>query len=174
MGEGVGGTVAANMTPDQVREFQRRAMRYQHILLVESGLRRMARRYRHERASGAWRAFPQGGPTLPTTATTSTTTSSTQVAPPTAGTVVPTSAVLPGPSIATAAGQPTGLGSTRAQTSSAGTQTAPAPSVDPAAFHEMERKMDRVLRKISNLSRDVRHINRRVKSIKQTLRRANL
>ncbi|KAJ1194270.1 hypothetical protein NDU88_003559 [Pleurodeles waltl] len=56
----------ANMTPDQVREFQRRAMRYQHILLVESGFRRMARRYRHERASGAWRAFPQGGPTLPT------------------------------------------------------------------------------------------------------------
>ncbi|KAJ1113346.1 hypothetical protein NDU88_001592 [Pleurodeles waltl] len=64
----------ANMTPDQVCEFQRRAMRYQHILLVESGFRRMARRYRHERASRAWRAFPQGGPTVPTTANTETTT----------------------------------------------------------------------------------------------------
>ncbi|KAJ1082412.1 hypothetical protein NDU88_002580 [Pleurodeles waltl] len=79
-----------------------------------------------------------------------------------------------GPNIATAAGQSTGLGSTRAQTSSAGTESAPAPSVDAAAFHEMERKMDRVLRKISNLSRDVRHINRRTKSIKRTLQRANL
>ncbi|KAJ1175860.1 hypothetical protein NDU88_001145 [Pleurodeles waltl] len=171
---GNGLLVAANMTPNQVREFQRWAMRYQHILLVESGFRRMARQYRHERASGAWRAFPQGGPTLPTTATTSTTTSSTQVAPPTARTVVPTSAVVPGPSIATALGQPTGLGSTPPKTSSAGTQTAPAPTVDPAAFHEMERKMDRVLRKISNLRWDVRHINRRVKSIKRTLRRTNL
>ncbi|KAJ1152518.1 hypothetical protein NDU88_005293 [Pleurodeles waltl] len=168
---------AANMTPDQVREFQRQAMRYQHILLVESGFRRMAHRYRHERASGAWTAFPQGGPTLPTTATTSTTTTTTtssQVAPTTAGTVVPTSAGLPGTSIATGAGQPTGLGSTHAQTSSTSTQTAPAPSVDPAAFHNMERKMDRVLRKLSHLSRDVRHINRRLKSIKGTLRRANL
>ncbi|KAJ1177843.1 hypothetical protein NDU88_003095 [Pleurodeles waltl] len=43
----------ANMTPIQVREFQRRAMRYQHILQVESEYRKMARRYRHERASGA-------------------------------------------------------------------------------------------------------------------------
>ncbi|KAJ1110115.1 hypothetical protein NDU88_007470 [Pleurodeles waltl] len=162
------------MTPDQVREFQCRAMRYQHILLVELGFRRMARRYRHERASGAWRAFPQGGPTLPTTATTSTTTTFTQVAPPTAGTVVPTSAGLPGPSIATGAGQPTGLGTTHTQTSSTSTQTATAPSVFPAAFHNMERKMDRELRKLSHLSQDVRHINRCVKSIKRTLRRANL
>ncbi|KAJ1128162.1 hypothetical protein NDU88_006541 [Pleurodeles waltl] len=164
----------ANMTPDQVREFQRRAMRYQQILLVESGFRRMARRYRHEQASGACRAFPQGGPTLPTTATTSITTTSSQVAPPTAGTVVPTSAGRPGPSIATGEGQSTGLGSTHTQTSSTGTQTAPAPSVDPAAFHNMEQKMDRVLRKLIHLSRDVHHINRRVKSIKKTLRRANL
>ncbi|KAJ1088855.1 hypothetical protein NDU88_002009 [Pleurodeles waltl] len=96
---------STNMTPDQVREFQRRAMRYQHILLVESGFRRMALRYRHERASGAWRAFPQGGPTLPNTATTETTTNQSQVAPPTAATVDPTSAGLPGPSIATGAGR---------------------------------------------------------------------
>ncbi|XP_069092091.1 uncharacterized protein [Pleurodeles waltl] len=164
----------ANMTPIQVCEFQRRTVSYQHILLVESGFRRMARRYRNERASGAWRAFPQGGPTLPTTATTSTTTSSTQVAPPTAGTVVPKSAVVPGPSSATPSGQPTGIGSTRPQTSSAGTQTDPAAKVETAAFQAMERKKDRVLRKISHLSRDVRHMNRRVRSIKRTLRRANL
>ncbi|KAJ1151329.1 hypothetical protein NDU88_004112 [Pleurodeles waltl] len=130
----------------------------------------MACRYQAERASGAWWASPQGGPTLPTTATTSTTTGSPQVAPPTAGTVFPTSAAHPGPSIATAAG----LGSTRPLTSSAGTQTAPAPTVDPAAFQIMERKMDCVLRRVSNLSRDVRYIERHVKSIKRTLRRANL
>ncbi|KAJ1092237.1 hypothetical protein NDU88_005349 [Pleurodeles waltl] len=164
----------ANMTPDQVREFHRRAMRYQHILLVESGFRRMAWRYRHERASGAWRAFPQGGPTLPTTATTSTTTNTSQVAPSTAATVGPTSAGLLGPSIATGAGQPTRPGTTPTQTFSTGTQTATAPSVDPAAFNRMDHKMDKVLRKLSHLSRDVRHINRRVKSIKRTLRRANL
>ncbi|KAJ1124263.1 hypothetical protein NDU88_002724 [Pleurodeles waltl] len=162
------------LTPDQVREFHRRAMRYQHILLVESGFRRMAWLYRHERASGAWRAFPQGGPTLPTTATTSTTTNTSQVAPPTAATVGPTSAGLPGPSITTGAGQPTRPGTTPTETSSTGTQNATAPSVDPAAFNRMEHKMDKVLRKLSHLSRDVWHINRRVKSIKRTLRRANL
>ncbi|KAJ1179702.1 hypothetical protein NDU88_004936 [Pleurodeles waltl] len=158
---------STNMTPDQVPEFQRRAMQYQHILLVESGFRRMARRYRHEHASGAWRAFPQGGPTLPTTATTETTTNQSQMAPPTAASVDPTSAGLPGPSISTGAGQPT-------QTSSTGTQTVTAPAVDPAAFNRLEHKMDKVLRKVSHLSRDVRHIKRRVKDIKRTLRRANL
>ncbi|KAJ1191395.1 hypothetical protein NDU88_000711 [Pleurodeles waltl] len=161
------GLLVANMTPDQVREFQRRAMRYQHILLVESGFRRMARRYSHERASEAWRAFPQGGPSLPTTATTETTTNQSQVAPPTAASVDPTSAGLPGPSIATSAGQPT-------QTSSTGTHTATAPAVDPAAFNRLEHKMDKVLSKVSRLIRDVRHIKRRVKDIKRTLRRANL
>ncbi|KAJ1153430.1 hypothetical protein NDU88_006189 [Pleurodeles waltl] len=35
-------------------------------------------------------------------------------------------------------------------------------------------RLDKVLPKLSHLSRDVRHINRRVKSIKRTLRRANL
>ncbi|KAJ1105712.1 hypothetical protein NDU88_003117 [Pleurodeles waltl] len=165
----------ANMTPIQVHEFQRRTMRYQHILLVESGFRRMAQRYRNKQASGAWRAFPQGGPTLPTTATTSTTTISTQVAPPTAGTVVPTNyAVAPGPSSGTPSGQPTGIDSTRPHTSSAGTQTAPTATVDPTAFQELECKMDRALRKISHLSRDVRHMNRHVQSIKRTLQRANL
>ncbi|KAJ1161644.1 hypothetical protein NDU88_002128 [Pleurodeles waltl] len=168
LGIKIGGTVA-NMTPDQVREFQRRAMRYQHILMVESGFRRMARRYRHERASGAWRAFPQGGPTVPTTATTETTTNQSQVAPPTAASVDSTSAGLPGPSIATGEGQPT-------QTSSTGTQTATSPAVDPAAFNRLEHKMDKVLHKVSHLSlsRDVWHIKRRVKDIKRTLRRANL
>ncbi|KAJ1213916.1 hypothetical protein NDU88_001545 [Pleurodeles waltl] len=165
----------AKMTPIQVHEFQRRAMPYQHILLVESGYRQMARRYRAECASGAWRAFPQGGPTLPTTATTSTTTSSTQVAPLTAGTIVPTmSASASGPSSGPPSGQPTGIDNTRPHTSSAGTQTAPAATIDPGAFVDMQRKMDRVLWKISHLSRDVRHMNRRVRSIKQTLWRANL
>ncbi|XP_069059598.1 interleukin-1 receptor accessory protein-like 1 [Pleurodeles waltl] len=39
---------SANVTPIQVHEFQRQSMRYQYILLVESGYRRMARRYRTE------------------------------------------------------------------------------------------------------------------------------
>ncbi|KAJ1182084.1 hypothetical protein NDU88_007279 [Pleurodeles waltl] len=127
----------------------------------------MARLYRHQRASGAWRAFPQGGPTVPTTANTETTTNESQVAPPTAAFVESTSAGLPGPSIATGAGQPT-------QTSFTGTQTATAPAVDLVAFNRLENKMDKVLRKVSHLSRDVRHIKRRVKDIKMTLRRANL
>ncbi|KAJ1203480.1 hypothetical protein NDU88_007265 [Pleurodeles waltl] len=151
----------ANMTPEQVREFQRRAMRYQHILLVESGFRKMARRYHHECASGAWRAFPQGGPTVPTTATIETTTNQSQVAPPTAVSVDSTSAGLPGPSIDTGAGQPT-------QTSYTATQTATTPAADPAAFNRLEHKMDKVLRKGSHLSQDMWHIKRRVKDIKRT------
>ncbi|XP_069060907.1 uncharacterized protein [Pleurodeles waltl] len=171
-----GGLEAANMTPIQMREFQRRAMWYQHILQEESGYRRLARRYRTERASGAWRAFPQGGPSLPTTATTSaTTTTTTQVAPATAVTVVPTtSGSAPGPGTGPPSGQPKGIDHTRPHTSTAGTQTTPAATIDPAAFVDMQRKMDRVLRKMSRLPQDVSHINRRVRSIKQTLRRANL
>ncbi|KAJ1137343.1 hypothetical protein NDU88_003754 [Pleurodeles waltl] len=132
----------------------------------------MARRYRNERASGAWRAFPQGGPSLPTTSTTTTTT---QVAPPTAVTVVATtSASAPGPSTGPPAGQPTDIDPTRPHTSSAGTQTTPPAAIDPAAFVDMQRKMDHLLRKMSHLRQDVRHINQRVWSIKRTLRRANL
>ncbi|XP_069094326.1 uncharacterized protein [Pleurodeles waltl] len=43
----------ANMNAQEIREFQRRAVRYQHILDVEAGFHMMARRYRHERATGA-------------------------------------------------------------------------------------------------------------------------
>ncbi|KAJ1208667.1 hypothetical protein NDU88_004050 [Pleurodeles waltl] len=76
----IGGPVAANMTPIQIREFERRANRYRHILDVESGYRNMARRYRHERASGVGRAFAQGGPSVSIPATTTSTTTTTQVA----------------------------------------------------------------------------------------------
>ncbi|KAJ1092871.1 hypothetical protein NDU88_005981 [Pleurodeles waltl] len=134
----------------------------------------MARRYRNERASGAWWAFPQVGPSLPTTATTSSTTTTTQVAPPTAGTVVATTtASAPGPSTAPPEAQPTDIDRTWPLTSSAGTQTTPAAAIDPAAFVEMQRKLDRVLRKMSRLWQDVHHINWWVRSIKRTLRRAN-
>ncbi|KAJ1144698.1 hypothetical protein NDU88_010995 [Pleurodeles waltl] len=75
---GNGLLIAANMNPIQIREFQGRAMRYRHILDVELGFRNMARHYRHERDSGVWREFAQGGPSVSTTATSSTTT--TQVA----------------------------------------------------------------------------------------------
>ncbi|KAJ1152189.1 hypothetical protein NDU88_004966 [Pleurodeles waltl] len=129
----------------------------------------MASRYQHERASGAWRAFPQGGPSLLTTATsstTSTTTTTTQVAPPAARTVA---ATTPGPSTAPPAGQPSAM-----DTSSAGTQSTPASAIDPAAFVHIQRKLDRVLCKMSRLRQEVRHVNRWVRSIKRTLWRANL
>ncbi|KAJ1190809.1 hypothetical protein NDU88_000128 [Pleurodeles waltl] len=123
----------------------------------------MARRYRHERASGSWRAFPKGGPSLLTTTTTSTTTTTTQVAPPPAGTVAgASSASAPGPSTAPPAGQPTGMDTTRPHTSSAGTQTTPAAAIDPAAFGQMQRKLDRDLRKMIRLRQEVRQVNQRV------------
>ncbi|KAJ1140838.1 hypothetical protein NDU88_007176 [Pleurodeles waltl] len=73
---GNGLLVAANMDANQIREFQRRAMRYRHILDVESGFRNMAQRYHNERATRVWRAFAQGS----TTAATTSTTTPTQVA----------------------------------------------------------------------------------------------
>ncbi|KAJ1153111.1 hypothetical protein NDU88_005877 [Pleurodeles waltl] len=130
----------------------------------------MGRRYRHERASRAWRAFAQGCRSLPTTTTTSITTTTTQVAPPAAGTVAgPSTATAPGPSTAPPAGQPTAIDTTWAHTSSAGTQTTPAAAIDPAAFAQMQRKLDRVLRKMSRLCQEVRQVNRQVRSIKRTL-----
>ncbi|KAJ1217935.1 hypothetical protein NDU88_005522 [Pleurodeles waltl] len=135
----------------------------------------MARRYRNKRASGAWRAFLQGGPSLLTTATTRTTTTTTQVVPPTARTVLATtSASAPVPSTAPPAGQPIAMDTIGPHISSADTQTTTAAAIDPAAFVDMQRKLDCVLRKMSHLQQDVRHINRPVQSIKQTLRRANL
>ncbi|KAJ1120684.1 hypothetical protein NDU88_008846 [Pleurodeles waltl] len=169
------GPVAANMTPIQIQEFQRRAMRYRHILDVESGYRNMARRHRLEQASGAWRAFAQGGPSVSTTATTSSTTTTTQVTPTTAGTFAgPSTATAPGAVTATPAPQPTDIAPTRAHTSSAGTQTTPFAAIEPASFAEMQRNLDCVLRKMTRLQQEVAQVNRRVHAIKKTLRRANL
>ncbi|KAJ1206443.1 hypothetical protein NDU88_001848 [Pleurodeles waltl] len=134
----------------------------------------MARKYKADRASGAWWASPQGGPTLPTIATTTTTTSSPQVAPATAGTVVPASAARPGPSNIRAAGQSSGLQTTPTQSTSASTQTAAAPPINPAAFQALDRKMDKFIRKVDKLSQDVAYIKKRVRSNRQTLRMANL
>ncbi|XP_069098478.1 uncharacterized protein [Pleurodeles waltl] len=164
---------AANMSAAHRHEFERRAMRYRHILQVQSGFQRMARKYQSDRASGAWWASPPGGPRLPTTAAT-TTTGSPQSAPATAGTVVPASAAQPGPSSVTAAGQSSGLGSTPTQSTSAGTQTAAAPPIDPAAFQALERKMDKFMRKVDKLSQDVAYIKKWVRCIRRTLPRANL
>ncbi|KAJ1089765.1 hypothetical protein NDU88_002910, partial [Pleurodeles waltl] len=66
-----------------------------------------------------------------------------QVAPGTAGTVVPASAARPGPGNIRAAGQSSGLQSTPTQSTSASTQTAAAPPIDPAAFQALDRKMDK-------------------------------
>ncbi|KAJ1217946.1 hypothetical protein NDU88_005533 [Pleurodeles waltl] len=162
------------MSAAQRHDFERRAMRYRHILQVQSGFRRMARKYQADQDSGAWWASPQGGPTLPTTATTTTSTSSPQVAPATAGTVVPASAARPGPSNIRAAGQSSGLQTTPTQSTSASTQTAPAPPIDPAAFQALDRKMDKFIRKVDKLSQDVAYIKKRVRSTRRTLQRANL
>ncbi|KAJ1188093.1 hypothetical protein NDU88_004858 [Pleurodeles waltl] len=64
----------AHMNAQEIHEFQRQALQYSHILDVESGYRMMGRRYRQERATGAWRAFIQAGPALDTTVATTTTT----------------------------------------------------------------------------------------------------
>ncbi|KAJ1158084.1 hypothetical protein NDU88_010778 [Pleurodeles waltl] len=171
----IGGPVAANMNPIQIREFQCRAMRYRHILDVESGFRNMARRYRHERASGVWRAFAQGGPSVSTTATTTSTSTTTQVAPTLAGTFAgPSTSTAPGPVTAPPAPPPTGMAPTRGHTSSTGIQTTPAAVIDPADFQQMQQNLDRMLRKMTRLQQEVAQVNRRVRTIKKTLRRANL
>ncbi|KAJ1115411.1 hypothetical protein NDU88_003635 [Pleurodeles waltl] len=118
-------------------------MRYRHILDVESGFRNMARRYRHERASGVWRAFAQGGPSVSTTATTTSTTTTTQVAPTLAGTFAGLStSTAARPVTAPPAPPPTGMAPARGHTSSAGTQTTPAAVIDPADFQQMQRNLD--------------------------------
>ncbi|KAJ1126310.1 hypothetical protein NDU88_004718 [Pleurodeles waltl] len=155
-------------------QFERRAMRYRHILQVQSEYRRMARKYQSDRASGAWWASPQGGPTLPTTATTTTSNRSPQVAPATSGTVDPGSSSRPGPSHVQQPGQSSGHSTAGTRSTSAGTQTASAPPVDPAAFLALSRKLDKVFTKVDKLSQDVAYIKKRVWSIRRTLRRANL
>ncbi|KAJ1081664.1 hypothetical protein NDU88_001842 [Pleurodeles waltl] len=120
----------------------------------------MARRYRHERASGAWRAFAQGGPSVSSTATTSSATTTTQVAPTAARTFAePSTATAPGPVTAPPARQSTAIATTRAHTSSADTQTTPAAAIDPAAFAEIQRNLDHVLRKMTGLQKEVAQVN---------------
>ncbi|XP_069086193.1 uncharacterized protein [Pleurodeles waltl] len=140
-------TYTANMSAADRHQFERRAMRYRHILQVQSGYRRMARKYQSDRASGAWWASPQGGPTLPTTATNTTSTRSPQVAPATLGIVDPGSSSRPGPSHVQQPGQSSGHSTTGTRSTSAGTQTASAPPVDPAAFLALSRKLDKVFNK---------------------------
>ncbi|KAJ1153564.1 hypothetical protein NDU88_006323 [Pleurodeles waltl] len=152
----IGGTVAANMTPDQVREFQRRAMQYQHILLVESGFRRMARQeYPLNGPPGHGEPSHRVGLLCPPRPPPAQPPIRARWPHPQLPLLVQHLLDFPGPSIATGAGQPTRPGTTPTQTSSTGTQTATAPSVDPAAFNKMEHKMDKVLRKLSHLSRDI-------------------
>ncbi|KAJ1146739.1 hypothetical protein NDU88_013000, partial [Pleurodeles waltl] len=75
--------------------------------------------------------------------------------PPAAVTVEGTStATAPDPSTAPPAGQPTAMVTTWPHTSSAGTQTTPAAAIDPAAFGQMQRKLDRVLKKMSQLQQE--------------------
>ncbi|KAJ1107347.1 hypothetical protein NDU88_004738 [Pleurodeles waltl] len=78
------------------------------------------------------------------------------------------------PAIIRAAGQSSVLQSTPTQSTSAGTQTAAAPPIDSAAFQALDRKMDKFIRKVDKLSQDVAYIKKRVRSIRRTLRRANL
>ncbi|KAJ1115182.1 hypothetical protein NDU88_003408 [Pleurodeles waltl] len=87
---------------------------------------------------------------------------------------VPASAAQPGPSNIRAAGQSSGLRSTPTQSTSAGTQTAAESPIDPAAFQALDRKMDKFIRKVDKPSQDVAYIKKRVRSIRRTLRRANL
>ncbi|KAJ1189828.1 hypothetical protein NDU88_006570 [Pleurodeles waltl] len=90
------------------------------------------------------------------------------------GTVDPASAARPGPSNFRAAGQSSGQTTTPTPCTSASTQTAAAPPIDPAAFLALNRKMDRFITKVDKLSQDVAYIKKRVRSIRRTLRRANL
>ncbi|KAJ1139181.1 hypothetical protein NDU88_005558 [Pleurodeles waltl] len=154
--------------------FERRAMRYRHILQVQCGYRRMACKYHSDRASGAWWATPQAPPTLPPTATNTTSTRSPQVAPATSGTIDPGSSSRPGPSRVGIPGQSSGQPTPATTSTSAGTQTTSDPPVDPAAFLALTRKMDKLVKKVDNLREDMGYIKKRVRSIRRTLRRANL
>ncbi|KAJ1180651.1 hypothetical protein NDU88_005871 [Pleurodeles waltl] len=133
-----------------MREFQRRAVRYRHILDVEAGFRSMARRYRHERATGAQRAFSQGGPALATSATT-TTAQGPQAAP--SAPPPPTTAPAPDTSA---------------------TQTTPAAVTDMIEFRTLQLDRQRMLRRMDTLQQEVARNSRRLRGIKKILRRANL
>ncbi|KAJ1107998.1 hypothetical protein NDU88_005383 [Pleurodeles waltl] len=150
-------------------------MRYRHIQDVESGFHHMAQRYRHKRASVVWRAFAQGGPSVSTTAAIISTTTTTQVAPRmTATTAGPSTSSAPGPLTAAPAPPPPSMAPPTGQPSTTGTQTTPAAFIDPGDFRAMECDMQRMLRRLNTLQQEVSQINKRVRAIKKTLRRANL
>ncbi|KAJ1117873.1 hypothetical protein NDU88_006069 [Pleurodeles waltl] len=167
-------TYTANMRAADRHHFERRAMRYRHILQVQCGYRRMARKYHYDRASGAWWATPQAPPTLPPTTTNTTSTRSAQVAPATSAAMDPASSSRPGPSRIVVAGLSRGQPTPATTSTSAGTQTSTDPPVDPAAFLALTRKMDNLVKKVDNLREDMSYIKKRVHSIRRTLRRVNL
>ncbi|KAJ1177719.1 hypothetical protein NDU88_002971 [Pleurodeles waltl] len=143
------------------------------MLDVESGFRNMARRYRHERAN-VWRAFAQGGPSMPTTAATTSTTTPTRVAPRMTATVAgPSTSSAPGPLTSAPAPLPTGTAPAPAQPSTSGTQTTPDAIIDIVEFRNMQRDMQRMLRRIDKLQQEVSRNSRRLRGIKKILRRAN-
>ncbi|KAJ1140627.1 hypothetical protein NDU88_006976 [Pleurodeles waltl] len=158
-------TYTANLSAAERNHFERRAMRYRHILQVQCGYRRMARRYNSDRASGAWYATPQAPPTVPPT-----TTRSAQGDP---ATDQPSSS-RPGPSRVLGAGLSRGHSIPATISTSTGTQTSSDPPIDPAAFQALSRKLDRLIRKVDNLTEDMAEVKKKVRSIRRTLQRANL
>ncbi|KAJ1186860.1 hypothetical protein NDU88_003640 [Pleurodeles waltl] len=150
-------------------------MRYRHILDVESGLRHMAHRYHHERASGVWRAFAKGGPSVSTTAATTSTTTTTQMAPRMSATTAgPSTSSAPGPLTAAPAPPPPSMAPPTGQPATTGTQTTPAAVIDTGDFRATQRDMQRMLRRLDRLQQEVLQINKRMHAIKKTLQRANL
>ncbi|KAJ1207642.1 hypothetical protein NDU88_003032 [Pleurodeles waltl] len=150
-------------------------MRYRHILDVEFGFRNMARCYRHERVTGVWRAFAQGGQSLPITATTTSTMAPTTVAQRMTATVEgPSTSSAPGPQTAAPAPPSPSTALAPAQPSTSGTQTTPAAVIDNAEFQQMRRDMQRMLCRMNRLQQEVSRNSRRLRQIKKILRRANL
>ncbi|KAJ1141482.1 hypothetical protein NDU88_007812 [Pleurodeles waltl] len=132
-------TYTANLSAADRNHFERRAMRYRHILQVQCGYRRMARKYHSDRASGAWWATPQAPPTVPPTTTDTTSTRSAQVDPATDQ----ASSSRPGPSRVVGAGLSRGHTTPATTSTSTGTQTSTDPPIDPAAFQALSRKLDK-------------------------------
>ncbi|KAJ1188577.1 hypothetical protein NDU88_005336 [Pleurodeles waltl] len=170
LGLRIGGHVAANLSAADRNHFERRAMRYRHILQVQCGYRRMARKYHSDRASAAWWATPQAPPTVPPTTTDTTSTRSAQVDPATDQ----ASSSRPGPSRVVGAGLSCGHTTPATTSTSTGTQTSTDPPIDPAAFQALSRKLDKLIRKVHNLTEDMNEVKKKVRSIRRTLQRAKL
>ncbi|KAJ1213335.1 hypothetical protein NDU88_000973 [Pleurodeles waltl] len=162
-------TYTANLSAAARNQFERRAMRYSHILQVQCGYRRMARRYNSERASGAWYATPQAPPTVPPTTPATTSTRSGQVDP----ARDQASSSRPGPSRVVGAGQSCAHTTPPTQSTSTGTQTCTDPPINPADFHALSRKLDRLIGKVDTLTEDMAEVKKKVRSIRRTLRRPN-